>query len=266
MLQTKDMPYEVERICDFIRKQVATAKANGVVIGVSGGIDSALVAKLCVLALGRNKIYGLSMPYGNQSGKDGEDLIKKLDLTGWEINIKNSVDIILENLTFTPEDMPQNKSKLIKGNICARVRMINLYTQANQYNLLVAGTGNRSEHMVGYFTKYGDGGTDFEPIEHLYKTEVWAMAKYLKLPKKIINKVPSAELWEGQTDEGELGITYKELDKILECMDGYDGVISATTAKALGVTYELAMKVQSFKVKSKHKRDVPPSLRREYGE
>jgi NAD+ synthase len=120
--------------------------------------------------------------------------------------------------------------------------------------------------MVGYFTKYGDGGTDFEPISHLYKTEVWAMAKYLKLPKKIINKVPSAELWEGQTDEGELGITYKELDKILECMDGYDGVISATTAKALGVTYELAMKVQSFKVKSKHKRDVPPSLRREYGE
>ena len=258
MLQTKDMPCEVERICDFIKHQVVMAKADGVVLGISGGIDSALVAKLCVRAVGKSEVHGLLLPCGAQSIKDSELVIKQLKMVNtYTVNISEPFNIILDLLGV---DGSNTENRVLMGNIRARIRMINLYACANKKNMLVVGTGNRSEHMVGYFTKYGDGGTDFEPISHLYKTEVWAMAKYLKLPKKIINKTPSAELWDGQTDEKELGITYKELDRILDYIDEEN--IYKSIAGDLKISQSKVSKVLMLISKSAHKREVPPGLRR----
>jgi len=266
MLQTKNMSCEVERICEFIREQVGNAIADGVVIGISGGIDSALVAKLCVKALAKDKVHGLIMPYQDQSTKDSELVIKSARIPNRYVNMINIEEPVYSVIKLLPFDSDSdvlidiNNDFVIPGNVRARMRMIMLYAYANKYNLLVAGTGNCSEHMVGYFTKYGDGGTDFEPISHLYKTEVWAMAKYLKLPKKIINKTPSAELWDGQTDEKELGITYKELDRILDYIDEEN--IYKSIAGDLKISQSKVSKVLMLISKSAHKREVPPGLRR----
>ena len=205
----------VERITDFIKNFIHKAGADGVVVGVSGGIDSACVAKLCTMALGREKVFALVMPEkGVTPEEDVEDALNLCDELGIDrkvIEISPAVSAICK-LVGCDGGIPF-------ANIKPRVRMILLYYHANSMNRLVAGTGNRSELLAGYFTKYGDGGVDFLPIGELYKTEVFQLARHLGIPDSIVNKKPSARLWSGQTDEEEMGISYSELDSILMAIE-----------------------------------------------
>lgn len=220
----------IKKIEIEIKNYVKDKKA---IIGISGGLDSAVVAALCSRALGKENVFGVLMPYGNQDTKDAKFVSDYLGIDYREINIKDIVD----KFDFLELD------KISKGNVKARVRMAILYSFANQLNGLVIGTSNKSEIETGYITKYGDGGVDIEPIGDLYKTEVFKVAKLLKIPEKIIKKKPSAELYDGQTDEGEIGASYTEIDAVLK------GEIN------FGEIYE---KIQTRRKDSKHKRKMPP--------
>ncbi len=263
------MPWQavVEKITDFIRNTVEGAGAEGVVVGVSGGVDSACVAKLCTMALGSERVFALIMPEkGVTPEEDVEDALKLCEELGVEsrtLEISPAVSSICDLLKCERKGIPF-------ANIKPRVRMILLYYHANSMNRLVAGTGNRSELLAGYFTKYGDGGVDFLPIGDLYKTEVFQLAEYLGIPERIRKKKPSARLWSGQTDEGEMGISYSELDSVLMAMEelgllekvergeiGEDG-IEAIVGKS-GVDSRKVELVAGMVKSSAHKRYMPPS-------
>lgn len=228
----------IKKIEKFIHER--TKNLEGGVIGLSGGIDSAVVACLSARALGKEKVYGLLLPYGKQSTEDGELVAKSLGINYDVINIKPIIDAFELNSSFYNEKLP-------KGNLMARVRMCLLYGAANEKKMLVLGTTNKSEMEIGYFTKHGDGGVDIEPIVHLYKTQVWEMAEELKVPKKLIEKKPSAELWQGQTDENELGFTYKMLDDYLK-------------GKNKGISQETIERIEKLRKGSWHKKKMPSSL------
>ena len=183
------------------------------VIGLSGGIDSSLSACLVARAIGPKNLLGLIMPEIGISSKgsieDAEKLANLINISYLIIPINNFLAPYKKNLKWK-----ENKIAII--NTKARTRANILYNYANTHNALVIGTSNKSEMMLGYFTKYGDGACDLEVIGSLYKTEVYQLAKHLKLPKNIIEKAPSAELFHGHTDEKELGAPYSEIDKILK--------------------------------------------------
>uniref|UniRef100_A0A7C3MAH6 NH(3)-dependent NAD(+) synthetase n=1 Tax=Archaeoglobus fulgidus TaxID=2234 RepID=A0A7C3MAH6_ARCFL len=236
----------VRRICEFIEEIVKSSGSTGVVLGLSGGLDSTTVAYLCTKALGSDGVLGLVMPeIGVTPEKDIKDAVKVAKILGIEyklIEINEIVRVFMEK-TF-------KGSKIAEANIRPRIRMILNYYYANNMNRLVAGTSNKSEIMVGYFTKYGDGGADFLPIGDLYKTEVFKLASYLGIPKEIIEKKPSAALWPGQTDEDEMGISYAELDGILKMIE-----------RGERRDDEKFRKVLEMVERSKHKREMPPVAR-----
>jgi NAD+ synthase len=206
-----------------------------VFIGISGGVDSAVTAALCAQAFDRDKVFGILMPYGEQSDiQDSRDLVKTLGIKSFEVDIKAIVD-----------SFNSFNERLVKANLMARTRMSVLYSYANLHNGLVMGTTNKSELMTGYFTKYGDGGCDIEVIAELYKTEVFELAKYLKIPETIINKKPSAGLWNDQSDESEFGFTYADLDKYLQ--GGH-------------VDPDIENKIKNLIKSSEHKRNLPPII------
>lgn len=201
-----------DKIVNWLRKEVKSAKAKGLVFGLSGGIDSSVVGVLAKEAVG-DKALGLILPCHTPE-KEIEDvrlIIEKFKIKNEVISLTSVYDLLTSILP------PGNRLAL--GNLKPRLRMLTLYYFANKLNYLVVGTGNKSEIMVGYFTKYGDGGVDLLPLGNLYKNEVRRLAEELNIPKKIIYKAPTAGLWQGQTDEGELGITYSELDKILYSLE-----------------------------------------------
>lgn len=238
----------IDVIEHFIKSKVNESRANGVVIGLSGGLDSATVTKLCANALSKDKVLALIMPYGNEKSRiNAIEFSKLIDVNYEVIDIKNIVDNIL--ITKDVRDF-----KVI-GNIKARVRMILLYLFANSKNLLVAGTSNKSELLVGYFTKFGDGGSDILPIGDLYKTQVKELGSYLKIPDKILNQKPTAGLWNGQFDEEELKIKYELLDKILF------GIELKLTSKEISEKLEIDIseveRVQKMVFESVHKRKMP---------
>jgi NAD+ synthase len=240
-----------ERLVRGIRAYVEGAVKAGVVLGLSGGVDSALVAKLCKDALGKDNVVCLIMPCGPDDALSTRDALliakhlkivpttKIVDMTGPFLKLKR----------FGGNDRE-------RGNIKARLRMTVLYALANRCDALVAGTGNRSEIDVGYFTKYGDGGCDFLPIGTLYKTEVWKMARAVGLPEWVIRKKPTAGLWPGQTDEGELGVSYKKLDIILQ-MDYSSYWHPDVIAKKVGVSIKKVKRIHAMKKASEHKRCLP---------
>ena len=244
------LPFKDEWITvieNFIRSSVADAKANGVVVGLSGGLDSAVVAKLCARALGKNKVMTVILP--DEINK-GEDALKVANELGLEPKIVRISDII-----GTIKDKFPNMERVVLGNVRARVRMVVLYYFANANNMLVAGTSNKSEIAVGYFTKYGDGASDILPIGDLYKTQVRILAEKIGIPDWVIRKKPSAELWVGQSDEDEIGITYDVLDKILYCFEL--GMSIDEVAKILGIDKSIVRKVYDMMVRSMHKRRRP---------
>ncbi|PIP19604.1 MAG: NAD(+) synthetase [Candidatus Omnitrophica bacterium CG23_combo_of_CG06-09_8_20_14_all_41_10] len=227
------------KIVAWIRKQVKDAKAKGIVLGLSGGIDSAVAAVLAKEAVGRNNVLVLFMPCNSnpQDLKDAQLVVKSLELKTKLVDLSDIYNNFLRVLPKGPS--------LAKGNLKPRLRMAALYYFANKLNYLVCGTGNKSELSVGYFTKFGDGGVDILPLGDLLKSEVKELAKDLGIPEKIINRNPSAGLWPGQTDEAEMGIIYPELDDILERLENKKGQI---------VSKNKVNKVKGMIKKSEHKR------------
>ena len=194
------------REVEFIRTIFKQEKVDRAVVAVSGGIDSSVSLVLTVKALGEKNVYALQLPYKNQS-IENSDLIIDLAKIPAENRVKINIGKIVDRFGV------QDKARL--GNIMARVRMIYCFDLAKKLNALVVGTENKSEKLLGYYTRFGDEASDIEPIIHLYKTQVRQLAGELKIPEKIINQVPTAGLWPGQTDEGDLGFTYKGVDQVL---------------------------------------------------
>jgi NAD+ synthase len=245
----------VDRIVNFIRDYVKSSKVEGVVVGISGGVDSATTAFLCVRAIGNERVLGLIMPEkGVTREEDIEDALEVCRILGIKykyVEINPMVEAFLNNL--------EDGTDIAKANVRPRIRMIINYFYANSLNYLVAGTGNKSELMTGYYTKYGDGGVDFLPIGDLYKTEVWELAKFLGVPERIVKKTPSAGLWVGQTDEGEMGITYVKLDTILKALEmGYK---PEEIPKKFDVSEDEVRRVLEMVEKSRHKREMPPIVK-----
>lgn len=201
------------QLIDFIRKTINKASLSRLVVGLSGGVDSATSFALGVKAIGAENIIVGIFPYGDLS-KEGTDdaqiLISKLHIPDKNvklIDIKPLVDPVFK--------IDPSIDQLRQGNIMVRMRMILLYDLAKKYNALVLGTENKTEHLLGYFTRFGDEASDIEPLRNLYKTQVRQLASYLKVPQKIIEKPPTAGMWVGQTDEDEFGFTYEKADQIL---------------------------------------------------
>jgi NAD+ synthase len=197
-------------IVDFIRTEVTRVGFSRAVMGVSGGVDSSLVACLTAEALGAENVLAIRMPY-KTSSQDSLDharrVIDALGLLQDTVEITPMVDPLLERF---PDMTP-----LRQGNVMARQRMIILYDQSAAFNALVIGTGNKTEMLLGYSTLHGDGAAAMHPVGDLYKCQVRQLARAVGVPEEIINKAPSADLWPGQTDEGELGYTYDEADQLL---------------------------------------------------
>lgn len=195
----------------FIKEVVSESKAKGIVVGLSGGIDSSVVACLSVKAVGKDNVFGLLLPTKFTPEEDNEDALEVAKTLGINYHVKRLDDIVesLRNIVAI------HLNDISKGNMTARLRMLILYAFANQLNYLVAGTTDKSENFLGYFTKWGDGAVDFEPIIHLTKTEVRQLARDLRVPVRIVNKPSSPRLWKGHEAEKELGIKYSLLDKLL---------------------------------------------------
>lgn len=205
-----DMNESLNTINRFISGQLMRSGLEGFVIGLSGGIDSALSATLAVKAVGKEKVYGVMMPYRSSSAgsiTDAKELAEQLGIEYELIDISPMIDAYYDKIT--PE------MRVRAGNKMARERMAILFDLAHKMNRLVLGTGNRTEICLGYTTLYGDAACSLDPIGELYKTEVRALSKELGVPEAILTKAPSADLWTDQTDEGEIGVTYETIDKIL---------------------------------------------------
>ena len=231
-----------DRISHWIRERVEEAGAQGVVLGISGGVDSSVLAVLVKRAMG-DRMLGLIMPcHSDPTDAEHARLVaKKFDIETEYVDLTPVFDRLVEALP--PGD------RVAVGNLKPRLRMTVLYYFANSRHYLVAGAGNKSELMAGYFTKFGDGGVDIFPLGDLLKTQVRELARELGIPEEIIAKPPSAGLWEGQTDEGEMGITYEELDKAIQAIEAGD--TSRCDKKALE-------KVRRMMAASAHKRAPIP--------
>ena len=201
------MQEQINEIIAWLQKIYADHPA---VIAVSGGVDSAVSLTLLTRAIGKDKITALLLPYQNQEMKDAEGIVKFNGVRSEVIQIESVVEEAAKVLGVT--------GGLRKGNLMARVRMIAVYDRAKALSALVCGTENKSEHYLGYYTRFGDEASDVEPLRELYKTEVWEAAKILGIPDIFVTKAPSAGLWEGQTDENELGFSYSQADQVLKLL------------------------------------------------
>ncbi len=232
-----------DAISTWIAERVAAAGQTGAVVGLSGGIDSAVVSGLSARAVGRENVLGVILPsHSAQEDVDHAWLTAKTwGIEASQIDLSDLYDRFLETL-------PPG-SDMANANIKPRLRMISLYHHANSLGRLVVGTGNKSELMIGYFTKYGDGGVDLLPLGSLYKHQVRELAREIGVPEPIISKAPSAGLWAGQTDEAEMGISYETLDRALEAIEtgNTDGIDEPTLAK-----------VRRMVDTSAHKRQLAP--------
>jgi|SRR3989344_751368 len=238
-----------KKITNWIKEKVKEANAKGVVVGLSGGIDSSLVATLCKKAFPKDTL-GIIMPCisNPEDMKHAKLVAKKFNISTKTIDLGESFKVLyssLENKPFVKED----SKRTFIANIKPRLRMTTLYYFANKLNYLVVGTDNKTESMLGYFTKYGDGGVDLLPISNLYKKDVRELARYLKLPQEIITKKPSAGLWNGQTDEGEIGVSYEEMDEILTRIEKNEIL--------LNIHKDKVKKIKEMMATSEHKRNMP---------
>jgi NAD+ synthase len=247
-----------ERIARWMRGHLTTTGAKGFVVGLSGGIDSAVVARVAQLAA-PGAVVAAILPCQSdpQDEEDARLVALHFSMTTTRVDLTLSYNALvagaeaaiaalptpMRSASSPPADDPRARVPL--ANIKPRLRMTILYFLANNLNYLVAGTGNRSELAIGYFTKHGDGGADLLPIGHLLKSEVRALARELNIPSRILERTPSAGLWAGQSDEEEMGFSYADLERHLE--EGPQGVSPA-----------LAMRIERLTRSSEHKRALPP--------
>ena len=230
-----------EKLVSWVRERVSSAGCKGVVFGMSGGVDSSVVAVLCQRAFPRSTL-GVMMPcYSIPEDEEHARMVaSKFSIPTQTVVLDGVFDNMLKLL---PPGTDPATGRLAEANLKVRLRMLTLYYFANQLKYMVVGSSNQSELAVGYFTKYGDGGADILPLGNLVKRQVNELARFLGIPQEIIDKPPSAGLWPGQTDEGEMGFSYEELDRFL-----LTGEASA----------ELKRRVESLTATSEHKRRLPP--------
>lgn len=253
-LDSMDMEKAKDIIVDFIGTKLGEAGMPGAVVGISGGIDSALVAYLAVEALGAENVLGIHMPENTTPESEVNDAKEVAERLGIDLKMIPISDILGSYKSIMP--VISEATAPVDGNLKARIRMSVLYYYANMLGRVVMGTGNKTEILLGYFTKYGDGGVDLEPIGDLYKTEVREMSKMLGLPESILNKAPSAGLWEGQTDEEDLGVPYETIDKVLEPILAGEG--HERVSARLGVPMEDIDSLLRRLRANIHKRTTPP--------
>lgn len=240
------------KIATWLHERMHAAGARGFVVGLSGGIDSAVVARLCQMAV-HSHILGVLLPCYSQpqDEADARLVAKAFGIPTVRVDLAQPYDALHGSLHEAIKGLPHEvhvvdiKQQLPEANIKPRLRMTTLYFIANSLNYLVAGTGNRSEITLGYYTKYGDGGVDVLPIGGLLKSEVRALAREIGVPAPVIDKPPSAGLWIGQTDEAEMGFSYEALERYL-------------TGGRAAVPPAVADRIESLRAASEHKRALPP--------
>jgi NAD+ synthase len=230
----------------MIRYAYWTSGCKGIVVGLSGGVDSAVAATFCCRAIGGEKVLGLSLPAAVSNPADINDAAALCKQMGMMHRVV-SIEPMLKGFMTMPEF---KESRYLLGNLMARIRMAVLYYHANRDQKIVCGTSNRSEYLLGYCTKFGDNAADLQPLLHLYKTEVFEYAREMGIPESIIKKAPSAGLWEGQSDEEEIGLSYTEIDKSLQALEQHGWMAKTPTDE----------KVLEFVKKSEHKRLRAPNL------
>lgn len=233
-------------IVEWLQEKVFSSGGEGAVFGLSGGVDSAVVAAICQKAFG-DQVLGVIMPcYSEEEEVEHAQLVaEKLKIPSRTVTLDAAYDQLL--LAVGEEEEKEEKARLARANIKPRLRMTVLYYRAALHRYRVIGTGNKSEILIGYFTKYGDGGVDLEPLGDLLKEEVWELARFLELPREVIEKKPTAGLWKGQSDEEEMGFSYKELDRFLKGEE-----VSPTLVEKIGEMIQ----------HSEHKRNMPPIFQR----
>lgn len=245
-------PEEIIRIIsDFIRTYIKNSNSDGVVIGLSGGLDSSVTAIICQKIIGKKNTNCIFLPDNVTPELDIQHV--KVLTNKFNLNLQErNIDYFLNNIGIIFLKKYDNDAL---ANVKTRLRMLILYEYANMTNTIVCGTSNKSELLIGYFTKYGDGGVDINPIGDLYKTQIIELAKYLKIPKEIINKHPTAGLLKGQTDEKELNISYKNLDLILAGLEKKIDInyISKITNNKISEV----QRIEKMISKSQHKRRSP---------
>ncbi|MEO6213831.1 MAG: NAD(+) synthase [Vicinamibacterales bacterium] len=253
------MHTRAQDIAEWLKERVASAGARGIVVGLSGGIDSAVVIGLAAMAV-PGRVLGVVLPCHSdpQDAADARLAAAHFGVPTIAIDLAPAFDTLLGGLRQAVATLPDGqrpvstadevdiRMRVPVANVKPRLRMTSLYFVANSLNYLVAGTGNRSELTIGYFTKYGDGGVDLLPIGRMLKSEVRAIARELGVPAPIIEKPPSAGLWQGQTDETEMGFTYADLETYL-------------TQGAEAIAPALALRIERLARASEHKRTMPPA-------
>jgi NAD+ synthase len=246
-------------IADWIRQRVNIAGARGLVVGLSGGIDSAVAIRLSQMAMPGN-VVGVIMPCHSdpRDEADARSVAERFDIPAIRVDLAPTYDRLVADVAGAMSQLPAAMSpapasdptdirmRMPLANVKPRLRMTTLYFVANTLNYLVVGTGNRCELTIGYFTKYGDGGVDILPLGNLLKSDVRAIARELGVPDPVVDKAPSAGLWVGQTDEGEMGFSYADLENYLS--RGPEGVAPA-----------LALRIDRLERASAHKRALPPT-------
>ena len=254
------LDYTVEWIKDYFKP----LKAKKAIIGLSGGSDSTFTAYACMLALGKDNVLGVVMPSDSNPKEDENDAYAVAKAIG--IRAKTiSLSPIMKALEKENPEIREKRNRVARANIKARLRMLLLYKEANESNAIVAGTDDRSEHALGYYTKYGDGGVDINVPEHLYKTQVrqalyWVGKKEgMGVFAKIAEKIPSPRLWKGQTAENELDMRYEDIDRILYLMNEKKMRMPERIAKETGIKREKVVKVMQMMQKNAHKNGLPPS-------
>jgi NAD+ synthase len=248
-----------KQISDWLAARVSAAGARGLVVGISGGLDSAVVARLCQIAMPGN-VLGVILPCHSdpQDEKDAETVVGAFGLPSIRVDLGEAYDRLIDGMRAGLDAIPLEQRPPVRSgdgdeqrrvplsNVKPRLRMAGLYFVADSLNYLVAGTGNRSELTIGYFTKHGDGGVDLLPLGSLLKSEVRMLAIELGIPRAILDKPPSAGLWIGQTDEAEMGFGYNDLERYL--IRGPEGVAPA-----------LALRLERMIRASEHKRGTAPT-------
>ena len=243
-----------KRICRFIKEYVENTGAKGIVLGLSGGIDSATIAALSSLAIGGENVLGLMLPENeNFNQKDVDDAKGVAEQFHLETQVCDISDAL--NGIYGTIPVFDQSDKLCKGNVKARTRMIYLYYYANKQSRIVCGSSDKSESMMGYFTKWGDAAADIAPIMDLYKTQVRKLAIYLGIQKELAEKPSTPSLWPNQLAESELGIKYENLDLILFGLERF--MAPEEVAEQLRIEKDLVNRVKSRWLANEHKRRMP---------